>query len=104
MSRFVEHSLDRETDDFELEVSSPGLTEDFRVKKQYVKNTGREVEVVTNDGTVLKGILKAAGEDSILVESKKHEIPEGEKKKHWITTENSIKYSNIKSAKAVIIF
>ena len=46
VSRHVEHSLDREEEDFELQVSSPGLSEKFKVKEQYFKYVSRLVEVV----------------------------------------------------------
>ncbi|MBK6283704.1 MAG: hypothetical protein IPF54_14560 [Draconibacterium sp.] len=49
ISRHVEHSFDREEEDFELQVSSPGLTENFRVTQQYIKYVGKPVEVKTRD-------------------------------------------------------
>jgi ribosome maturation factor RimP len=60
ISRHVEGSLDREVEDFSLEVSSPGLSTPLKVLRQYLKNIGREVEVVTNSGEKQKGILKSA--------------------------------------------
>jgi len=60
ISRHVESSLDREVEDFSLEVSSPGLSTPLKVLRQYLKNIGREVEVVTNSGEKQKGILKSA--------------------------------------------
>lgn len=65
LSRFVERSLDRETEDFELEVSSPGIDQPFKHLRQYQKNLGRPVEVKMADGTILKGILEQADEQSI---------------------------------------
>ena len=43
ISRHIEHNLDRETEDFSLEVSSPGLTHPFRVLRQYQKNIGQKI-------------------------------------------------------------
>ncbi len=40
-SRAIEHQLNRETEDFDIEVSSAGLTEPFRVREQYLKNSGK---------------------------------------------------------------
>ncbi len=54
-SRQVEHNLDREAEDFELNVSSPGLDKPFRVFQQYQKNVGREVKVITNEDKTIKG-------------------------------------------------
>ena len=50
ISKLVEASLNREEEDFEIEVSSPGLSEPFKVINQYRKNIGQEVEIVTEDG------------------------------------------------------
>jgi ribosome maturation factor RimP len=56
--RHIENNLDRDKEDFELQVSSPGLDLPFSVIEQYYKNQGRKVEVIENDGTKLMGILK----------------------------------------------
>jgi len=56
--RHIENSLDREKEDFELQVSSPGLDMPFGVIEQYYKNEGRKVEVIDNEGTKYTGILK----------------------------------------------
>ena len=56
--RQIEKSLDREVEDFELQVSSPGLDMPFSVIEQYYKNEGRKVEVIDNTGTKFPGLLK----------------------------------------------
>jgi ribosome maturation factor RimP len=56
--RHIENNLDREKEDFELQVSSPGLDLPFGVIEQYYKNQGRKVEVIDNDGSKLTGVLK----------------------------------------------
>jgi ribosome maturation factor RimP len=56
--RHIESSLDREKEDYELQVSSPGLDLPFGVIEQYYKNEGKKVEVVDNEGTKYSGILK----------------------------------------------
>jgi ribosome maturation factor RimP len=56
--RHVENNLDREKEDFELQVSSPGLDLPFGVIEQYYKNEGRMVEVIESDGSRVTGILK----------------------------------------------
>lgn len=104
ISRHVEHSLDRDEEDFELQVSSPGLTESFVVKEQYLKNIGREIEVVTTGEQNLKGELKEADEEKILLESRSREKVEGHKKKQLVVREHEIKYDEIKTAKVVISF
>jgi len=54
----VGKSLDRDVEDFELQVSSPGLDTPFAVIEQYYKNEGHNVAVVTSEGLKYSGILK----------------------------------------------
>ncbi|MGK0286590.1 MAG: ribosome maturation factor RimP, partial [Salibacteraceae bacterium] len=49
VSRGIDHNLDREDEDFELNVSSPGLDKPFKVFKQYEKNRGRSIHVTLED-------------------------------------------------------
>ena len=56
--KHVENGLDRETEDFELQVSSPGLDTPFAVIDQYFKNEGKKVEVTDIDGSKYTGRLK----------------------------------------------
>jgi ribosome maturation factor RimP len=56
--KHIENGLDRETEDFELQVSSPGLDTPFAVIEQYHKNEGRKVEVVDSEGSKFIGKLK----------------------------------------------
>ena len=55
LSRFVESNLNRDEEDFELEVSSPGLDQPFKVLKQYQKYIGKLVETVTKEGKKITG-------------------------------------------------
>jgi ribosome maturation factor RimP len=56
--RYIEKNLSRDKEDYELQVSSPGLDLPFAVIEQYFKNEGRKAEVVGNDGTKYTGKLK----------------------------------------------
>jgi ribosome maturation factor RimP len=56
--RHIENELDRDKEDFELQVSSPGLDMPFVVIEQYFKNEGKKVEVVDNEGSKYSGKLK----------------------------------------------
>jgi ribosome maturation factor RimP len=56
--RHIENGFDRDKEDFELQVSSPGLDMPFVVIEQYYKNEGRKVEVTDNDGSKFIGNLK----------------------------------------------
>ena len=104
VSRHVEHSLDRDDEDFELQVSSPGLTESFKVPEQYKKNEGRKIELVTVEGSKLEGILVEVNSENIVLETSAREKLEGHKKKQLVITKHQLKYNEIESAKAVISF
>jgi ribosome maturation factor RimP len=56
--RHIVNSIDREKEDFELQVSSPGLDLPFGVIEQYYKNDGKSVEVIDIDGSKYTGLLK----------------------------------------------
>jgi ribosome maturation factor RimP len=58
LHRHIEKSLDREIEDFELQVSSPGLDAPFTVIEQYYKNEGKKIEVTSDEGTKVAGVLK----------------------------------------------
>jgi ribosome maturation factor RimP len=58
LHRHIEKDLDRNVEDFELQVSSPGLDMPFGVIEQYYKNEGLKVAVLDNEGLKYTGILK----------------------------------------------
>ena len=66
LSRYIEQNLDREIEDYSLNVSSPGLGTPFQVKEQYLKNIGREIKIITKEGRRLKGILISYGEGLVI--------------------------------------
>ncbi len=104
VSRGVEHNLDREEEDFSLEVTSPGLDRPFKVFEQYLKNIGRPVKVKDVKGRVHKGILTEAAGDGIAIEFKEKRRIEGRKAKEWITEKISIPMEDIKETYIEIVF
>jgi ribosome maturation factor RimP len=58
ISRFIEKNLNRDEEDYELQVSSPGLDMPFIVKEQYIKSEGKKVEITDSEGNKFSGILK----------------------------------------------
>lgn len=104
ISRHIEHSFDREEEDFELQVSSPGLSEKFKVKEQYYKYVGRLVEVISINDIKLEGTILEANDEGFILETSLREIPEGHKKKQLVIKQHNFKYDEIKSTKAVISF
>lgn len=96
LSKFIESHLDRDTEDFELNVSSSGLDQPYRLPRQYVKNIGREVSVLQNDNTKTEGTLIAADADTFT-------IKQVTKVKKVITeTNHTFRYSDIKETKEII--
>lgn len=84
--------------DFSLEVSSPGIGEPLKQYRQYVKNKGRDVEVVDNEGGKQEGKLIEVTEEAITLES-----TEGKGKKA-VTKQVAIPFSTIKQTKVLIKF
>ncbi|MCW3105039.1 MAG: rimP [Bacteroidetes bacterium] len=104
MSRHVEFSLDREAEDFELHVSSPGLDRPLKTLRQYQKYIGKELSVTTKEGEKLSGTLLKATEAGIELETKSKEAVEGKKTKQLITRNTSLTFNQIKETKVVISF
>ena len=102
ISRAIESGLNREAEDFELEVSSPGLTEPFKVMEQYLKNCGRQVDVVKRDGQKLGGLLQHADEEGIVLETKAKVKEAGQKRPKTVMQTVAIKFSDIKTTKCKI--
>ena len=104
ISRAIESGLDRETEDFELEVSSPGLTEPFKVMEQYRKNCGRQVDVVKRDGQKINGLLQHIDDDGIILEVKTKMKEAEQKRPKTVMQPVAIKFSDIKTTKVTITF
>lgn len=97
ISRLIESSFDREVEDYELRVSSPGLNKPFKMIRQYKKYVNREIEVVNNDDKKVKGVLKSVSENGFELERKK-----GKKRKESVLEEYL--FDDIKEAKPLIGF
>lgn len=95
--RNIENNLDRDKEDFELQVSSPGLDSPFLVTEQYYKNEGKKIEVTDNDGTRHYGVLKNVTpggfelDTEVKVKGKARELKE-----------ISFNYDQVKSARVVL--
>ncbi|MEX1191223.1 MAG: ribosome assembly cofactor RimP [Brumimicrobium sp.] len=104
VSRNIEHNLDREEQDFELQVSSAGIDKPFRVVKQYIKNIGQDVKVKLKEGGKLEGVLINADEEKFEVETTRKERLPGKKKKETVVEKHTFNYGDIKETKIVISF
>lgn len=104
LSRHIEARLDRDADDFSLEVGSAGLTAPFKVQAQYAKNLGNEVELLTKDGRKLSGILSRVDDAGFAIEITKMVKPEGAKRKVPQTETLDFGYDDTKYVRAVLNF
>ncbi len=104
LSRHIEAQLDRDADDFSLEVGSAGITAPFKVQAQYAKNLGNEVELLTKDGRKLSGILSRVDDAGFAVETTKMVKPEGAKRKVAQTETLDFGYDDTKYIRAVLKF
>lgn len=96
INRFIESNLDRETEDFELVVSSAGLDQPLKMHRQYLKNIGNEMEIVTKDEKSITATLLGVSEKEITLL-----IPENKKKK-TPEQETLVAFKDIKEAKLII--
>ncbi|MDD3668083.1 MAG: ribosome assembly cofactor RimP [Bacteroidales bacterium] len=98
LSRKIESNFDREVEDFELSVFSSGVGEPLKLNRQYKKNIGRNIEVITNEeGEKIVGELLIVDEEKIVVKVQP-------KKKKDPIVEKEILIDNIKESKIIILF
>ncbi|MDD2284300.1 MAG: ribosome assembly cofactor RimP [Paludibacter sp.] len=104
LNRYIESKLDREVEDYELEVSSAGLSSPFKILKQYEKNLGKEVEVLTSEGKKLTGVLNSVTSEGIVLTVERIIKTEAAKRKTTIQEEITLSFNNIKTTKLIIRF
>ncbi|QKX05137.1 ribosome assembly cofactor RimP [Aquimarina sp. TRL1] len=103
ISRSIEHNLDREEEDFSLQVMSAGVSEGLSHIRQYKKNIGRKLSVKTNEETV-EGELISVTDESVLLRWKAREPKPVGKGKVTVTKEASLCFEDIQEAKVMITF
>jgi ribosome maturation factor RimP len=104
VSRSIENNLDREEQDFSLEVLSAGATEPFVNIRQYTKNMGRTLSVKTKDNETIEGVLTQVDDDKILLEWKAREPKPIGKGKVTVKKQAEIAYDAISKAQVIIKF
>lgn len=104
ISRAIEHNLDREEEDFSLEVASAGATSPLKQPRQFAKNIGRIVLVKTNDNKEIEADLTDANENGIVLEWSAREPKQIGKGKETVEKKAEIAYADIKEAVVVIKF
>lgn len=103
-SRQIEHNLDREEQDFSLEVTSAGATEPIVNIRQYNKNIGRTLEVITTGNEKYKGTLADIIGNGIKLEWNTKEPKPVGKGKLTVKKEKILSFEDITKAKVMITF
>lgn len=104
VSRAIEHNLDREDVDFALEVASAGASSPLQLPRQYKKNIGRKLKVVTKNNEVFEGLLTKASENEITLEWKAREPKKIGKGKETVDKVLHLSIDTIKQATVIISF
>jgi ribosome maturation factor RimP len=91
--------MDLPAEKYTLEVSSPGIDQPFKLRRQYVKNTGKTVKVVLHDNEVKKGKLLQVDKEEIIIE-----IEIKEKKKKVRHDQITIPFNDIKKTNVIVTF
>ncbi len=104
LSRYIESKLDREEEDYELEVGSAGIGQPFKVLKQYLIHVGKEVEVMDKSGKKWTGVLSDADEAGFTVTVTVKVKPEGAKRPKLMEQDVAFTYDEIKYTKYLISF
>lgn len=108
VSRFLEEHLDSNGwlgEAYTLDVSSAGIGSPLKLKRQYVKNIGRNVSVeLVDDHKHIKGTLATVNENSIIIEYQEKVQIEGKKKKELQTIKKEVLFDNIKNTIITISF
>ena len=104
LSQYIEAHLDRDVEDYELEVGSAGITSPFKVLRQYQKNIGNEVEMLLKSGAKKVGVLTAVDLSGATISVEKKVKPEGAKRPVMVTEEEKYPFEEIKYTKYLIRF
>lgn len=104
INRHIEQNLDREEEDFALEVTSVDITKPLKVQRQYLKNIGKTLKVKTFENQKFEGALKNVDDNEITLEWKAREPKPIGKGKVTVVKTAVIAFKNIQEAKVKIIF
>lgn len=102
LTRCIEAHFDRDVEDYELQVASPGWGQMLKVPMQYQKLLGQEVEILLKTGEKITAVLRAASETEINVEYQKKQLLEDKKHKKLVTLTPTIPLTETKWVKAVV--
>lgn len=99
LSRFIESKLDRDNEDYELEVGSAGVGQPFKVHQQWLNHIGKEVEILTADGKKLRGTLTDVSAATFTITTQVKVKNPGDKRPHLEDQNTTMAYNDIKYGK-----
>lgn len=99
LTRYIEQHFDRDAEDYSLEIGSYSITKPFVDRRQYRKNIGRKVEVLTEESRKIRGTLVAVNNDDFTLEIEEKELVEGQKRKKLVKKEITLLYNSVKQTK-----
>jgi ribosome maturation factor rimP len=99
LTRYIEQYFDRDVEDYSLEIGSYSITKPFVDRRQYRKNIGRKVEVLTEESRKIRGTLVAVDNDGFTLEIEEKELVEGQKRKKLVKKEITLLYNSVKQTK-----
>ena len=104
LSRYIEDRLDRDEEDYELEVGSAGLGQPFKVPQQYVNFIGKNVEVLDSNGKKVRGVLKSVDGNDFTVTVAEKVKQEGKKRPVLTDVDHTYQMDKVKYTKYLISF
>lgn len=105
ITRAIDDAFDRDIEDYSLEVGSAGITSPLKVRRQYVKNIGHDVEVLTNDGRKIHGVITTVADDgTFTVESPVKVKEPGAKRPSLVMQPTTLHPNECKSVRPEISF
>lgn len=104
LSRHIEANLSRDEEDYELEVGSAGLGQPFKVLRQWQNHVDKQVEIITADGRKLKGTLREADADNIVLTTRQKVQVEGRKRPVLQDVDLNLPMAEVKSGRYIIDF
>lgn len=104
LSRFIEDHLNRDEEDYELEVGSAGLGQPFKVVQQYINCIGKAVEVLDTGGAKYKGTLTKVEAPAFTILTQEKQKQEGKKRPVLVDVEKVFSMDEVKYCKYLIDF
>ena len=104
VSRAIEGALNRDEEDYSLEVASAGVGSPLKSPRQYRKNLGRKLEVISTEGKKFEGELTHVREDAIELQWKQREPKLLGKGKVTVTKNKTLMFDEISQTKVMIKF